>query len=211
MHTVTRRSSPGVRTVAAVALSLAAALALGGCAASFDDIGIKNNTPASGVDASLGDVGVRAATLVASEDGGPAVLVGSVVNTGHRADALVQARLKGSSEPATIEGGRVRVPGARAVPLDAGAGPMVTLTGPARSLQIGTFVTVRLTFRDAGTLTTHLLVQSPSGAYASVTPPAAAVTGPTPTPGVTPGTSASPGATGAAPTSAPTPTPTSGG
>ncbi|MGH8869037.1 MAG: hypothetical protein ACRDYU_13710 [Actinomycetes bacterium] len=181
-----RRLHPGHRTVVTAALLAALVPGAAGCAAGFEAQTVEPYTPGDGVNADVNRIKVRSATLVASEPGGPASLVVALVNESGRRDVLTRIRVVGSPDTATIEGDRVALPPGELVVLGTGEGPTVTVEGPNRKVAPGNFVPVRFTFRNAGSVTTDLLVQKPEGDYATVAPE------PEPTPTLLPGSTESP-------------------
>lgn len=145
-------------------------LAALGCGAGFDATTSQPYTPSEGVDGDAGTVLLRGVTLVAPGPGGPAGLVGGLVNEGKAPDTLTSVQVLGSSQPGYFPQGQILLPPGELVPLGLENSPSVTVTGPPTQLRAGNFVSVRFVFENAGSTTLQLLVQPRKGDYATVTP-----------------------------------------
>jgi hypothetical protein len=124
---------------------------------------------------------LRSVVAVAPENG-TATLVGTILNQGRTADALVDVSIPNggstfSPSPLPLPADGVRVLG---VDTSLGRATMVALEG--RRLRPGLVVPVTFEFRRAGTVTLDVLVVPDTGPYATVPAPTAdAEASPSPT------------------------------
>jgi hypothetical protein len=161
------------RLVAVVAVQLAAALTLGGCAVGAE--ALTNHQPPSGNGASVttGDLAARGLVLVVGAAPGTATLVGTVVNDGTTDDAITGISIGGSTPQVTL--------------IDGGS-PASTIVLPARfsrqfgydgithidltglTTPAGSFTPVTITYATAGSATVDVLAVLPVGNYAGLAP-----------------------------------------
>lgn len=165
-----RRLRPGARAAAGALVFTALLASTTGCGAGFDAATGRPYTPTDGVNGEAGDILLRSISLVAAEPGGPAAVVGAVVNESGHSDRLVGVQVAGASEPAYFPDEQIFLPRGDLVPLGTDGTPAVTVTGPPSRLQPGSFVRVRFFFARGGATTLQVLVQPQAGDYATVTP-----------------------------------------
>ena len=159
------------RVAPALAVSLLAVLPTAGCYQGFDGTVNSQGPTGNGTDFTVpaedGTVQVQDATLVADpENPSTANLIMTVVNSGTAADALLSATIgsaQGATEgPVTVEPGQsVRIGGP-------GGEPGIAVTGLTRP--VGSYETVQLSFRDAGSADATVLIVPATGYYEDYAP-----------------------------------------
>lgn len=159
------------RVVAAAAASLLAVLPTAGCyqgaEGTVNSQGPSGNGQHFSVPPEEGTVQVQAATLVAdAADPARASLVMTLVNDGASADALVGVTVGSGVSGAT--GTPIAVGPGEAVAVGSPGAPAVTVAGV--TAPEGSYETVRLTFRDAGSAEAQLLVVPAVGYYEDYAP-----------------------------------------
>jgi hypothetical protein len=154
-----------------VVVTLAAAIALSGCAANFGAETGRVYDPAAGVNHRSGDIYLLDGSVIADSEG-HGVLTATLTNQSDTDDALAGVEVKsqtGEIPKVTISGGSIDVPAGAAVPLlDRNA---VLLETPA--LKPGYFVTLRFTFQKAAAFSLDVPIYPNKGDFASVTVPTA--------------------------------------
>ena len=161
------------RLVAVVAVQLAAALTLGGCAVGAE--ALTNHQPPSGNGASVttGDLAARGLALVVGTEPGTATLVGTVVNSGTSDDAITGISVAGSTPQVNlIDVGRsattIALPARFSRQFGYDSATHIDLTGFTTSP--GSFVSVTITYATAGSGTVDVLTVLPVGNYAGMAP-----------------------------------------
>jgi hypothetical protein len=157
------------RYFAALAITGASALTLTGC---FNGPGATTTMAASmpvgnGVNASLGDIRVDGATLVAGPEGSQsATLIMRVTNSGREADNLLVSVVNGL--PAAITGGSVGInPGDS---LSFGFESELYVNAVPFTAPVGSFVPVALQFERSGIAELEVLVVPATGFYEGIAP-----------------------------------------
>ncbi|MEO8775225.1 MAG: hypothetical protein ABI468_02785 [Candidatus Nanopelagicales bacterium] len=161
------------RLVAVVAVQLAAALTLGGCAVGVE--ALTSHQPPSGNGASVtnGDLAARGLLLVAGTKPGTATLVGTVVNAGTSDDAITGVSVAGSTPTVTlIDAGKsattIALPARFSRQFGYDPATHIDLTG--FTTLPGSFATVTITYATAGSATVDVLTVLPIGNYAGLAP-----------------------------------------
>jgi hypothetical protein len=180
---VNRSPLVGRRSVGVAGAALA--LALAGCGTMSPSTITQPYDSADGVSADLSDtVGLRNVLVVGTEQGAPAVVLGTIANDGTEPVVVsLTAELAEGAQPTET---RVRVPAQSGVRLGArritGAVPFVL---PALPVPPGQVVRISAATQGGGTVELNAPVLTPVNEYASITP-AAPTTTPTPSPTATP-------------------------
>jgi hypothetical protein len=151
-------------------------------------------------EATVGNMLVRNLVMVKTEEAPAAGISGTFLNQGSTPDVLETIQIDPGQDAAGGQAGSIsispglEVPAFSAVSVGAGNSPPLVVPN-AEELHVGTFVTMTLTFREAGVIELQVPLEDAVEYYATIVPTAAATPAGTGTPG--------PGATG---TPAPEPT-----
>lgn len=161
------------RLVAVVAVQLAAALALAGCAAGVDAATAHQPPSGNGASVTTGYLAARGLLLVAGTDPGTATLVGTVVNSGTTDDAITAVSVAGSNPQVTITDlGKpttsIALPARFSRQFGYDGTTHIDLTG--LNTPPGSFATVTITYQSAGSATVDVLNVLPVGMYAGLAP-----------------------------------------
>jgi hypothetical protein len=168
------------RGAAAAAFALALGAGLVGCEAGFDSQSYLIDP--DNAEARVGGLLVRNLVMVKAEEGEAAGIAGTFVNTGSTADVLESVQIEGTEgSSATSVTPGLELPPGRAVAVGSGASPPLVVPD-AQQLRVGTFVTMTLTFREAGTAELKVPLEEASTYYGTVAPTMTPTTEPTATP-----------------------------
>jgi hypothetical protein len=179
------------RGAVAAAFALAVGAGVTGCGAGFQAESYRVDP--DNAEASVGGLLIRNLVMVKAEDAEVAGISGTFVNRGSTADVLERIQVAPGQDAAGGQGGTISISPALEVPANSavtvGAGESPPLTVPdAAELQVGTFVTMTLTFRQAGPVELAVPLEDAHDYYASIAPtptPAATMQSPAATPGAT--------------------------
>jgi copper(I)-binding protein len=188
--TVSRRRHRGAAVVAFV---LALTVGVTACQAGFDSQSYQIDP--DNAETKVGDLLVRNLVMVKAEEGEMAGIAGTFVNTGSTADVLQSVQIEAAEGTAGGQAGAIslspdlEVPAGSAVTVGSGDAPPLVVPD-AKDLRVGTFVTMTLTFREAGAADLKVPLEDAYSYYASIAPtptPDQTLTGPPlePTPGAT--------------------------
>ncbi len=164
----TRLAPAAALRVAAAAAAVAGSLVLGGCSSLSPVQTNVNVQTADGVPVDLGAVQIRDLLVVASEKGGPGVVVGHVVNTG-TGTATVRFSV---SQPSggTADVVRASVGPKGSMTLAAGGAGDTEMTLPSVPAAPGALITLQVETAEAGVTVVKVPVLPPDGYYAGQTP-----------------------------------------
>jgi hypothetical protein len=163
---------------------------LTGCGAGFDAESYAVDP--DNAEATVGNLLIRNLVMVKAEDAPAAGITASFINRGPTPDVLETIQIEPGQDAAGGQSGSISISPALQVPANSavtvGAGQAPPLVVPdAQELRVGTFVTMTLTFRQAGTAELAVPLEDATDYYATVAPTGAAATTPTPmAPGTTP-------------------------
>ncbi len=127
----------------------------------------------NGAYVTVGPIKAQNLTLVAGPVGSKSVsLIGNLINNGREADSLVSATLGGTpSTPGVISGGAILLLPSATQAHSIGYNSDTSVSFLATDSKVATYQTITLTFKNAGDVTTSVLVVEPTGMYSGVTPP----------------------------------------
>jgi len=168
------------RGALAAAFAVVLGVGISGCGAGFEAQSYAVDP--DNAEASVGGVLVRNLVMVKAEEAPVAGIAGTFVNNAGTTDVLETVQIEGSEGSSSGLSGALSVTASLELParsaVTVGAGDAPALVVPdAEQFKVGTFVTMTLTFREAGAVELKVPLEDASSYYASVPP--------TPTPTVT--------------------------
>lgn len=164
-----------LRIVRLLAVAVAVAIALVGCEAGNNAPTLNWHSSTDGADATVGGLSIRNVFIVGAPldssltAGQSAGLFFAVVNTG-RPDRLLSISAPGTAASVSIPGGGVPLP-RLSMARFTGPAPRAVLVDLSRTVPGGSFVTVTMSFRNAGRVTLHVPVMPRAQYFQTYLPP----------------------------------------
>jgi hypothetical protein len=159
------------RAIGTAAAVLVATIGLSACGTgqTWVDEGLAPS--GNGAYVTVGPIKAQNLTLVAGPAGSKSLsLIGNLINNGREADALVSATL--GTTPGVISGGAIELLPSATQAHSIGYNSDNSVSFLAADSKVATYQTVTLSFKNAGDVTTSLLVVEPTGMYEGITPAA---------------------------------------
>ncbi|MGQ0844734.1 MAG: hypothetical protein ACT4QF_11410 [Sporichthyaceae bacterium] len=157
------------RSLVAGILSLALLPGLAACGAGFD--AETQFVEADNANAEVNGIVARAIVLVKGKQASSAALAGTLINRSDKNDVLTTVALTDANPGATTITLTPNTPLAAGQLLPLGTGTFKPITVPdARTIKVGNYVNVVMTFREAGPLRLQVVTEDRTNYYEDVTP-----------------------------------------